>query len=91
MGDPMADDTDLGPMAREDLRDGIHDQVMESVKAGANIVTGGEIPSQTGYYYPPTLLDKLAIDHNTFDIHKFAHTKAAVLSAVTTFFNTTKR
>ena len=71
MGDPMADDTDLGPMAREDLRDGIHDQVMESVKAGANIVTGGEIPSQTGYYYPPTLLDNLAPGMPAYDDELF--------------------
>ncbi|WP_273050856.1 aldehyde dehydrogenase family protein, partial [Pseudoalteromonas sp.] len=71
MGDPMADDTDLGPMAREDLRDGIHDQVMESVKAGANIVTGGEIPSQTGYYYPPTLLDNLSPGMPAYDDELF--------------------
>ncbi|MEH6818072.1 MAG: aldehyde dehydrogenase family protein, partial [Pseudoalteromonas distincta] len=71
MGDPMADDTDLGPMAREDLRDGIHDQVMESVKAGANIVTGGEIPQQTGYYYPPTLLDNLSPGMPAYDDELF--------------------
>ena len=33
---------------------------MQSVKAGANVITGGEVPSQTGYYYPTTMLDDLA-------------------------------
>jgi len=71
MGDPMDEDTDLGPMAREDLRDGIHEQVEESVKAGANIVTGGEIPSQKGYYYPPTLLDNLKPGMPAYDDELF--------------------
>lgn len=71
MGDPMADGTDLGPMARKDLRDGIHEQVMQSVKAGANIVTGGEIPEQTGFYYPPTLLDNLAPGMPAYDDELF--------------------
>ncbi|KPZ57249.1 NAD-dependent succinate-semialdehyde dehydrogenase [Pseudoalteromonas sp. P1-7a] len=71
MGDPMAEDTDLGPMAREDLRDKIHDQVMQSVKAGANVVTGGEVPSQTGYYYPPTILDNLSPGMPAYDDELF--------------------
>jgi succinate-semialdehyde dehydrogenase / glutarate-semialdehyde dehydrogenase len=71
VGDPLADDTDLGPMAREDLRDGIHQQVTQSVKAGANIVTGGEIPKQTGFYYPPTLLDNLAPGMPAYDDELF--------------------
>ncbi|MGO2073564.1 MAG: NAD-dependent succinate-semialdehyde dehydrogenase [Pseudoalteromonas sp.] len=71
MGDPMSDDTDLGPMAREDLRDKIHQQVQESVKAGASVVTGGEIPEQTGYYYPPTLLENLSPGMPAYDDELF--------------------
>ncbi len=59
MGDPMDEDTELGPMAREDLRDKIHQQVQDSVNAGAKVIVGGEIPQQTGYYYPPTVLENL--------------------------------
>ncbi|MDX1495761.1 MAG: aldehyde dehydrogenase family protein, partial [Longimicrobiales bacterium] len=40
-GDPAHPDTRLGPMARTDLRDTLHDQVVRSVDAGATLVTGG--------------------------------------------------
>lgn len=55
MGDPY-DDVDLGPQAREDLRDNLHDQVKRSVEKGAKVLTGGEIPDRKGFYYPPTVL-----------------------------------
>lgn len=55
-GDPTHPDTKLGPMAREDLRDELHDQVQRSVEAGAELVTGGTIPDRPGAWYPPTLL-----------------------------------
>ncbi|HKJ34487.1 MAG TPA: NAD-dependent succinate-semialdehyde dehydrogenase [Balneolales bacterium] len=55
MGDPN-DDVDLGPQAREDLRDNLHDQVTRSVEKGAKVLTGGEIPDMEGFYYPPTVL-----------------------------------
>ena len=38
MGDPLQNDTQVGPMAREDLRDELHDQVVRSVKAGARVI-----------------------------------------------------
>lgn len=56
MGDPLLPDTTLGPMARTDLRDELHDQVRRSVDFGAELVMGGEIPDSPGAYYPPTLL-----------------------------------
>ena len=56
MGDPTDEETDIGPQAREDLRDGLHEQLERTVAAGARCVLGGEIPEQTGYYYPATLL-----------------------------------
>nr|WP_217495838.1 NAD-dependent succinate-semialdehyde dehydrogenase [Mangrovivirga cuniculi] len=55
-GDPTDDENDLGPMAREDLRDELHEQVQNSVKNGAKILCGGEIPDQKGFYYPATVL-----------------------------------
>ncbi|MFU2511432.1 NAD-dependent succinate-semialdehyde dehydrogenase [Pseudoalteromonas sp. ASV78] len=71
IGDPMDENTDLGPMAREDLRDKIHKQVMQSVEAGASIVTGGEIPKQTGFYYPATLLENLSSGMPAYDDELF--------------------
>jgi succinate-semialdehyde dehydrogenase / glutarate-semialdehyde dehydrogenase len=56
MGDPYDPGTRLGPLAREDLRDTLHDQVERSVRAGAKLVTGGSVPDRAGWWYPPTVL-----------------------------------
>ena len=56
MGDPLAEDTDVGPQARVDLRDDLHRQVSDSVARGARILLGGKIPPGKGSYYPPTVL-----------------------------------
>src|ERR1700694_2765202 len=56
MGDPMKDGVKLGPLARSDLRTNLHRQVLDAVKAGARILTGGEIPAGPGNFYPPTVL-----------------------------------
>lgn len=59
MGDPNTD-VDMGPQAREDLRDNLHRQVTESVKKGARVLLGGQIPDKKGFYYPPTVLVDIA-------------------------------
>ena len=56
IGDPMDEATDVGPMARGDLRDEVHDQVQRSLAEGAKLLTGGEKLDQAGYYYRPTVL-----------------------------------
>jgi len=56
LGDPMAPDTEVGPQARSDLRDELHQQVQQSVQKGARCVLGGEVPEGVGAYYPPTVL-----------------------------------
>lgn len=56
MGDPMQEDTEVGPQARHDLRDELHQQVKESLKQGARCLLGGEIPPGKGAFYPPTVL-----------------------------------
>lgn len=57
-GDPLQDDTDLGPMARAELRDELHQQVLKSIGQGAKCILGGEIPDMEGAhaYYQPTIL-----------------------------------
>ncbi|MBW3657788.1 MAG: NAD-dependent succinate-semialdehyde dehydrogenase [Actinobacteria bacterium] len=57
IGDPMDDGTDVGPLARGDLRDDLHDQVRRTVDEGATLVTGGEALDRDGWFYAPTLLD----------------------------------
>ena len=56
MGDPNAEETELGPLARHDLRDELHQQVRKSVAAGARLLLGGEVPDGPGAFYPPTVL-----------------------------------
>jgi len=56
LGDPMDEATDIGPMARADLRDDLHQQVEDSLDKGAKLLCGGEIPDGLGAYYPPTVL-----------------------------------
>ncbi len=56
VGDPTDEDTDVGPQARQDLLEDLHEQVQASVDAGATAVTGGEPLDREGAYYPPTVL-----------------------------------
>lgn len=60
MGDPLDERTDLGPQAREDLRDELHAQVARSVDAGARVLLGCETPGRPGAWYPPSLLTDVA-------------------------------
>jgi succinate-semialdehyde dehydrogenase / glutarate-semialdehyde dehydrogenase len=56
IGDPMDEDTDIGPQAREDLMNDLHEQVEQSVDAGATLELGGEPLDREGAYYPPSIL-----------------------------------
>jgi len=56
VGDPLDAATEVGPLARTDLRDALHAQVTASVAAGARVVVGGEVPDGPGAFYPPTVL-----------------------------------
>ncbi|HEV8128338.1 MAG TPA: NAD-dependent succinate-semialdehyde dehydrogenase [Candidatus Eisenbacteria bacterium] len=56
LGDPRDPGVDLGPLARRDLRDQLHGQVVASVERGANVLLGGEVPAGPGAFYPPTVL-----------------------------------
>ena len=71
VGDPSKEGTDLGPMAREDLRDELHDQVKESVNAGATISLGGEVPDGAGYFYPVTVLENVSPGMPAYDDELF--------------------
>lgn len=56
VGNPAERDTQVGPMARADLRDELHEQVRESIAKGAHCLLGGEKPEQAGAFYPVTFL-----------------------------------
>ncbi|MGF1464808.1 MAG: NAD-dependent succinate-semialdehyde dehydrogenase [Sandaracinaceae bacterium] len=55
-GPPSDRSTELGPLAREDLRDELHRQVERSVAAGARLALGGTVPDEAGWWYPATVL-----------------------------------
>jgi acyl-CoA reductase-like NAD-dependent aldehyde dehydrogenase len=59
MGDPLEATTQLGPMARADLRDNLATQVDDSLRAGAQLVTGGRRGDGEGWFYRPTVLTNL--------------------------------
>ncbi|HVX32002.1 MAG TPA: aldehyde dehydrogenase family protein [Solirubrobacterales bacterium] len=59
-GAPLDPETQLGPMAREDLRDELAGIVRASEAAGARIVTGGEAPDEKGAWYEPTVVSATA-------------------------------
>ena len=54
--DPMNESSFIGPMARSDLRDGLHNQVQKSIAEGARLVVGGEPVDRPGAWYEPTVL-----------------------------------
>ena len=78
IGDPLADGTDIGPQARFDLRDDLHKQVVESVRKGATLLLGGEIPPGTGAYYPPTVLADVRPGMPAYDEELFGPVAAIV-------------
>jgi len=55
-GDPADPETDIGPIARNDLRAELARQVDETIAAGARCLLGGKIPDGPGFFYPVTLL-----------------------------------
>jgi succinate-semialdehyde dehydrogenase / glutarate-semialdehyde dehydrogenase len=56
MGDPMDENTTIGPLARHDLRDDVHAQVIDSIANGAIVLLGAQVPNKDGAYYPATVL-----------------------------------
>lgn len=78
LGDPMDRSTDLGPLAREDLLSDLHDQVVRSVDAGAELRLGGEPIDQPGCFYPPTVLADVQPGMAAFDEETFGPVAALI-------------
>ncbi len=77
-GDPLAEDTDLGPLARRDLRDELQRQVAASVAKGARVLLGGQAPSGPGAFYPPSVLTDVRPGMPAFDEELFGPVAAVV-------------
>lgn len=70
-GDPTKDEFDLGPIARKDLREQLHNKVEKSVEKGAEILCGGKIPNTKGYYYPSTVIANITPDQPAYSEELF--------------------
>ncbi|HEU0233552.1 MAG TPA: NAD-dependent succinate-semialdehyde dehydrogenase [Gallionella sp.] len=62
LGDPLDDATQIGPMARLDLRDTLHKQVSDSIAQGAVAVTGCKPAEREGFFYQPSILDQVTAE-----------------------------
>ena len=76
----MNNQIDVGPLAREDLRNELHQQVVNSIENGAICLLGGEIPNHSGAYYPPTILTNVKKGMPAHDEELFGPV-AAIISA----------
>ena len=70
-GDPMDDSSDIGPLARKDLQEKLHEQVEESLKKGATIAVGGQLPEGKSSYYPATILENVEKGQPAYDDELF--------------------
>jgi succinate-semialdehyde dehydrogenase/glutarate-semialdehyde dehydrogenase len=78
MGDPLEEGVDLGPQARRDLRDGLHQQVLTTVERGARLLLGGTMPPGRGAFYPPTVLADVRKGTPAYDDELFGPVAAIV-------------
>ena len=81
VGNPLDADTDVGPMARHDLRDGLERQVRSSVARGARVLLGGSVPAGPGAFYPPTVLGAVEPGMACFDEETFGPLAATIVVA----------
>jgi succinate-semialdehyde dehydrogenase/glutarate-semialdehyde dehydrogenase len=81
MGDPFSEGVTVGPLARQDLRDTLHDQVKRSVEKGAKLLLGGEIPQMRGAFYPPTVLTNVKSGMPAYDEETFGPVAAIIAVA----------
>jgi succinate-semialdehyde dehydrogenase/glutarate-semialdehyde dehydrogenase len=71
VGDPLDEQTEVGPLARGDLREDLQEQVRESVRKGADLVLGGEPLEGAGFFYPPTILTGVKAGMPAYDEELF--------------------
>ncbi|MFY9630876.1 MAG: NAD-dependent succinate-semialdehyde dehydrogenase [Candidatus Cybelea sp.] len=78
VGNPMEERTQLGPCAREDLRQTIHEQVSGTVSAGGRLVTGGKFVAGRGFFYEPTVVADVEPGMAMFDEEVFGPAAAVI-------------
>lgn len=78
IGDPMDEQNDVGPIAREDLLLELDKQVQESVKMGARIAAGGKRLGMKGYFYPVTVLTNVTKGMPAYEQETFGPVAAII-------------
>jgi len=76
-GDPMSEETQVGPLARKDLADQLQSQVVQSIEAGAKLLLGGK---QNGCFHEPTVLGNVDVDMPAFREETFGPLAAMIVA-----------
>jgi succinate-semialdehyde dehydrogenase/glutarate-semialdehyde dehydrogenase len=80
VGDPLDAATEVGPLAREDLRAELHRQVRLSVRRGARLLTGGMPLDGPGFFYPPTVLTRVRPGMPAYDEEVFGPVASVIVA-----------
>ncbi len=78
VGNPLLPSTDVGPMARADLRDELHEQVQHSLDAGARLLLGGKAIPGPGCFYEPTIISDVTVGMNLYAEETFGPVSAII-------------
>ncbi len=78
VGDPLQRETQIGPMARGDLREALDRQVRDSVKMGASVILGGKPLGSKGYFYAPTIVTGVTPEMPLFREETFGPVAAVI-------------
>lgn len=81
LGDPLHSNTDIGPQARKDLRDQLHQQVLKSIEAGATCILGGAIPEGDNAFYPATILTNVKKGMPAYDEELFGPVASIIIAS----------
>ncbi len=81
LGNPHEETTDVGPIARADLRANLHRQVQESIAQGAECRLGGVLPEGPGFFYPVTLLTGVTAKMTAFCEETFGPVAVVIKAA----------
>ncbi len=73
--------SDIGPLARRDLRDVLHGQVEETLRSGGRLLVGGHLPKGKGYFYPASVITDVQPGQAAFDEELFGPVAAIVPAA----------
>lgn len=78
VGDPIEESTQIGPCARADLRETLHEQVQRTLEKGGKLVTGGKFVERDGFFYAPTVVSDVPSGSSMWEQETFGPAAAFV-------------